>query len=64
MSDIREVENKITTKRWFNFAKILQCRHFVKAGPKNFKLLGDISLDSSFQKIVLSSLLLFSCACY
>ena len=34
-------------------------------GPKYFtKLLPDISFDSGFQKIVLSSLLLFSCACY
>ena len=33
-------------------------------GPKYFKLLPDISFDSGFQKIVLSSLLLFSYACY
>ena len=33
-------------------------------GLKNFKLLPDISFDSSFQKIVLSSLLLFLCACF
>ena len=31
---------------------------------KNFKLLPDVSFDSDFQKIALSSLLLFSCASY
>ena len=31
---------------------------FVEGGPKNFKLLLDISFNSSFQKIVLASLLL------
>ena len=30
--------------------------------PKNFKNVSDISFDSGFQKIVLSNLLLFSCA--
>ena len=53
-------------KLWFlfNFAKILKSCHFVVGGPKNFKLLLDISFDSGFQRIVLSSLLLFPCTCY
>ena len=55
----------LAIKKWFpfNFAKTLQGRHFVVGGPKNFKLLPDITFDSGFQEIVLSSLLLFSCAC-
>ena len=64
MSDICEVI--LANKRWFpfNFAKNSQDRQFVPGGSKNFKLLPDISFDSGFQKIVLLSLLLFSCACY
>ena len=56
----------LAIKRWFpfNFAKILQGRHFVKGGPKNFKLLADISFDSSLQNTVPLSLLLFLCARY
>ena len=55
----------LSIKRWFpfNFAKSLQGRTFMVAGPKHFKLLPAISFHSAFQKIVLSSLLLFSCAC-
>ena len=33
-------------------------------GPKNIKLLADISFERSLQNSVLSSLLLFLCACY
>ena len=47
-----------------NFIKILKGRHFVVGGPKTFKLLADIFFESSLQNIVLSSLLLFLCACY
>ena len=47
----------------FNFAKSLQ-GHFVVGGPKNFKLLADICFENSLQNTVLSSLLLFLCACY
>ena len=38
----------LAIKRWFpfNFAKILQVRHFVVGGQKNFKLLLEISLDN------------------
>ena len=56
----------LAIKRWFpfNFAKILQGRHFVVGGPKNFKLLADISFESSLQNTVLPSLLLFLCVCY
>ena len=56
----------LAIKRWFpfNFAKILQGFHFVVGGPKNFKLLADISFESSLQNTVLPSLLLFLCACY
>ena len=56
----------LAIKRWFpfNFAKSLQTHHFVVCGSKNFKLLPDISLVSSFQNAVLWSLLLFSCDCY
>ena len=53
-------------KRWFPFyfAIILQGRHFVVDGPKNFKLLVDISFESDLQNILLLSLLLFWCVCY
>ena len=53
-------------KRWFpfNVTIILQGRHFVVDGPKNFKLLADISLESGLQNIVLPSLIPFSYACY
>ena len=56
----------LAIKRWFpfNFAIILQGRHFVVDGPKNFKLLADISFESSFQNTVLPSLLLILCARY
>ena len=56
----------LAIKRWFlfNFAKILQGRLFMVGGPKNFKLLVDISFESSVQNTVLPSLLLFLCACY
>ena len=56
----------LAIKRWFpfNFAKILQGCHFVVGGPKNFKLLADISFESSLQNTVLPSLLLFLCVCY
>ena len=66
MSNICEVMKILPIKRWlpFNIAKILQVRHFVVGRPKKFKLLSDISFDNGFQKIVLSSLVLFSCACY
>ena len=47
----------------FNFAKILQSRHFVVGGPKNIKLLADISFESSLQNTVLSNILLFLCGC-
>ena len=46
------------------FCKTLQVHYFLEGGPKNFKLLVDISFESSLQKIVLPSLLLFLCACY
>ena len=56
----------LAIKRWFpfNFTKIVQGRHFVVDGPKNFKLFPDISFDGGFQKILLSILPLFSCGCY
>ena len=56
----------LAIKRWFpfNFANILQGRHFVVGGSKNFKLLVDTSFDSSLQNNALPSLLLFLCACY
>ena len=51
----------LAIKRWFlfNFAIILQGRHFAVDGPKYFKLLADISFESGLQNIVLLSLLLF-----
>ena len=70
----------LAIKRWFtfNFTKNLQGRYFVVDGPKNFKLLPDISFDRGFEKIIASNLLrqiycvkfiasnllLFSRACY
>ena len=56
----------LAIQRWFlfNFAIILQGRHFTVGGPKNFKLLAEISFDSSLYNTVLPSLLLFPCACY
>ena len=53
-------------KKWlpFNFTKMFQGRYFVVGELKNFKLLSAIFFNSGFQKIVFSSLLLFSCSCY
>ena len=59
MSDICEV-----WKYWPLKDDFCLISHFVVGGPKNFKLLADISFESSFQNTVLPSLLLFSCACY
>ena len=44
----------LAIKRWFlfNFAKILQGRHFVVGGPNNFKLLADISFLRAAFKIL------------
>ena len=66
MSGIREVWKYWSLKHGFCSIsqKILQCHYSVVGGPKNFKLLADISFESSLQNIVLSSLLLFLCACY
>ena len=47
-----------------NFAKILQGRHFVMGGPKDVKLLADISFESSLQNTVFPSLLIFLCVRY
>ena len=60
MSDIKN------NKRWFpfNFAIILQGRHFVVDGTKNIKLSTDISFERDFRNITLSNLLLLSCPCY
>ena len=38
--------------------------HFVVGGPKNFKLLADISFESGLQNTALPSLMLFLCSCY
>ena len=46
------------------FQKKFTVPHFAEGWPKNFELLPDNSFDTGFQKIVLSSLLLFSGACY
>ena len=56
----------LAIKRWFlfSFTKSLKSRHFVVGGSNNFKLLLEISSENGFQKIVLSSLLLFLCTCY
>ena len=56
----------LVIKKWFpfNFAKILQGRHFVVGGPKDVKLLADISFERSLQNTELPSLLLFLCAWY
>ena len=56
----------LAIKRWFPFnsAKILQDRHFLVGGAKNFKLLAEFFLESGLQNIVLLILLLFLCACY
>ena len=70
MSDIREI-----WKYWpliilaisigfCSILQILQCRNFVVDGPKNFKLLADISFDSGLQNFVLLSLLIFLRASY
>ena len=55
----------LTIERWFpfNFAKkFFQGCHFVVDGPKNFRLLVDISFEST--NIVLANLKLFLCDCY
>ena len=58
----------LAIKRWFPFifAKVLWGRHFVVGGPKNVKGKNFTwyLFYCSFQKIVLSGLLLFSCAFY
>ena len=66
MSDICEVWKYEQLKDGFRSIsqKLFQGRHFVVGGTRNFKLLSDISFDSGFQKIILSSLQLFLCACY
>ena len=48
----------------FNFAKISKSRHFTVHGSTDLKLLPDTAIDSTLQKNVLASLLLFSFACY
>ena len=57
---------KSATKMWFpfNFAKNLKARHFVVGGSKNLKLSTNTCFGVSFQKNVLSSLLLFLSVCY
>ena len=57
-------ERRFKIKLPFHLAKILQGRHFVVDGPKNIKLLADISFENSLQNIVFPSLLLFLRACY
>ena len=44
----------------FNFAKISKSRHFTGRGSKNLTLWPDTAIDSTFQKYILESLLLFS----
>ena len=63
---INQMSGTLAIKRWFlfNFAKIVLNRHFVVGRSKNFKLFPDIFFDYGFEKIVLASLLLFSCTCY
>ena len=48
------------------FSEVKDVIHKVEvlSGPKNFKLLADISFESSLQNTVLPSLLLFLCVCY
>ena len=53
----------LAIKRWFlfNFAKILQGRHFVVGGPNNSKLLADISFLRAAFKILYCRV--YSCFC-
>ena len=53
MSDISWNFKTLAIKRWFpfNFAKVLEFRHFMVGGPKIFKFLQDISFDSDFPKL-------------
>ena len=66
MSDICEVWKYWPLKDGFRLIsqKILQGRHFVVGGPKNYKLLADICFEGSLKNTVFPSLLLFLCACY
>ena len=48
----------------FNFAKISKSRHFTGHRSKNLKLSPGTAIDSTFQKYILESLLLFSFVCY
>ena len=66
MSDNREVWKYWPLKDVFCLIsqKKLQGCHFAVGRPKNFKLLADISFETGPQNIVLSSLLMFLCACY
>ena len=56
---------KLAIKMWFpfNFAKNLKDRHFVMGGSKNLKP-ETFFFGVSFQKILLSSFLLFLSVCY
>ena len=47
-----------------SFRSVSQKFYSTVVESKIFRLWPDISFDSGFQKIVLSSLLLFPCACY
>ena len=66
MSDIREGRKYWPLKDALCLIsqKTLQGRHFVVDGPKNFKLLADIFVESDLRNIILLSLLLFSRASY
>ena len=67
MSDIPEVWKYWPFKDGFSSIsqKLLQGSHFVVGGRKNFKILADIFFWEWLSKcVVLSTLLLFSCACY
>ena len=57
---------KLAMKMWFpfNFAKNVKDHHFVVGGSKTFKLSTNTFFGVSFQKNVLSSLLLFLSVCY
>ena len=64
MSGICEVWKFWPLKDGFRSFPVLLGCHLVVGGPKNFKLLADISFESSLQNTVLSSYCYFLCACY
>ena len=62
MLNLPKIADKISFP--FNFAKLLKGRHFTVRGSKNLKLSPHTAINTTFQKNILTSLLLFYFVCY